>query len=208
MPLALSVVMTLALMTGDATPTRSFTGEKFPPPGLPEDQALIGSMLTTQASIVSDRLWAIRTMNRLHGEGVMDRLAQLAATAPPNAAARTGDLREHLKRAWDADRDLISRPWPFDPRLGCRSQGIALETVMADAHYQDNVERVKALREAARKCLERQTSVLKPLQAANSELMAVAAEARAALATAPVVRGAATSSAPAAAPGRASGETP
>jgi len=191
------VVQALVLCAAAAgAPASTFTGRPFPPPGTPQDQALLGSMLTTHAALLDGRMLAIRLMKRLHEDDVMGRLARQEAPAGPDAAARRRDLRERLQRAWDADRELVSRPWPVDPRIGCRAEGIELEVVMADA---EKPGRAQAAREAAQKCLARQVSVQKPLEAANRTLLAADAEARAALArTSPPTPATAAQAAPAA----------
>lgn len=188
----LTVVQALVLCGAASAPTTTFVGRPFPPPGPPDDQALLGSMLTTHARLLDGRMLAIRTMKRLYEDDLLGRLERQAVAAPAPSAGRGAALRERLKRAWEADRELLARPWPIDPRLGCRAEGIELEVVMADAAEPGRARRAEAAREAARRCLARQTSVLTPLEAANEALRTADTEARALLAgTAGVVPAAA-----------------
>lgn len=201
--LPLLQALVLCATASSPAPSTTFTGRKFPPPGAPEDQALLRSLLVTQAALLDGRMLAIRTMKRLHQDGIEEQLARKeAAAGAPAAAAPHRDLRDRLKRAWDADRELVTRPWPVDPRIGCRAEGIELEVIMADAARPGGERRAQAAREAARACLERQSSVLRPLGAANRKLLDVDAEARSALAGASEP-GAPASALPAAPPSRA-----
>ncbi|GEJ57168.1 hypothetical protein [Anaeromyxobacter diazotrophicus] len=181
MPLPLLTAVQALVLCAATASTTTFVGRPFPPPGPPEDQALLGSMLSTHARLLDGRMLAIRTMKRLHEEDVLGRLERQAAAAPA-LDARGAAVRERLRRAWDADRELLARPWPVDPRLGCRAEGIELEVVMASAADPARARRVEAARAAARRCLARQTSVLTPLETANAALLAADGEARALLA--------------------------
>lgn len=184
--------LALALCAAAATPTESYTGHPFPPPGSKDDQALLGTLLTAQASLLNGRALAVRTMQRLHDDAVLERLEQLAAAGPAEQAARLRAVRERVERAWAADRELVARPWPVDPRIGCRQEGIQLEVLMADAARPSDDKGLVAARAAARHCLDKQRAILTPLERANEELVASAAEARAALPPRPAAPGRAT----------------
>jgi len=163
-------------------PTLTFTGQKFPPPGTKEDQALLGEMLVAQGEMLNHRAWAITATQRLADGKYEERIAALQAAQPPEAARATSALRERLHDSWAAVTETMTTQWLVDGRIGCRPQGIGLEVLMGPDESQAKEQRAAA-REAARKCMERQALMVRPLQTANRKLDAAVREADAALAT-------------------------
>jgi len=162
-------------------PALTFTGKKFPPPGSAADQALLGDLLAAQASMLTQRAWAITATQRLADGGYDGRLAALQATQPPEAAGTTGSLRARLTAGWNEVAGIMTAQWPVDGRIGCRQQGVNFEVLMPSVDPQAS-ERLAATRGSARKCLERQKLVLRPLEKANRDLDVVWREAQALLA--------------------------
>lgn len=163
-------------------PVVTFTGQRFPPPGTPGDQALLGELLVAQGDMLNHRAWAITATQRLADGRYEERLAALQAAQPPEPARATSALRARLKNSWAAVTEVMTKQWLVDGRIGCRPQGIGLEVLMGPDESQAREQRAAA-REAARKCLERQALMVRPLEAANRKLYGVVREADAALAT-------------------------
>jgi hypothetical protein len=163
-------------------PALTFTGQKFPPPGTQADQALLGEMLVAQGEMLNHRAWAITATQRLADGKFEERLAALQAGQPPERALTTSALRERLHDSWAAVTEIMTKQWLVDGRIGCRPQGIGLEVLMGPDGSQAREQRAAA-REAARKCMERQALMVRPLEAANRKLDAAVREADAALAT-------------------------
>jgi hypothetical protein len=171
-----------AVPPGAGTPAVTFTGTKFPPPGTPGDQALLGELLVAQGDMLNHRAWAITATQRLADGRYEERLAAAQAAQPPELARATSALRERLHVSWAEVSEIMTKQWLVDGRIGCRPQAIALEVLMGPDEAQAREQRAAA-REAARKCLERQTLMVRPLEAANRKLGAAVRDADAALAT-------------------------
>jgi hypothetical protein len=166
-----------------SAPTLTFTGKKFPPPGSPADQALLGELLVAQGNMLNQRAWAITATQRL-ADGEYDRrLAALQAAQPSEAAEKTERLRKRLTSAWDEVTRIMTTRWLVDGRIGCRPQAISFEVLMPAAAAKPS-ERLAATRESARKCLDRQLLTVRPLEKANRDLDAAWREANSALASA------------------------
>jgi hypothetical protein len=165
-------------------PELTFTGKKFPPPGSPADQALLGELLVAQGTMLNQRAWAIKATSRLHDGAVDERLAALQAGQPPEQAGKTEGLRVRLTTSWKEVSEVMTRQWLVDGRIGCRPQAISFEVLMGPAEGQTK-ERLAAARESARKCMERQMLMVRPLTQANRALDAAWRDADAALAAAP-----------------------
>jgi hypothetical protein len=165
-------------------PALTFTGKKYPPPGSPADQALLGELLTAQGAMLNERAWAIKATSRLHDGAYDKRLAALQESQPPEAAEKIDRLRKRLTTSWDEVAGIMTRPWLVDGRIGCRPQAISFEVLMGSAEGQTD-ERLAATRDSARKCLERQMLMVRPLTKANRALDVAWREADSALAAAP-----------------------
>ena len=162
--------------------TLIFTGRQFPPPGTPADQALLGELLVEQGEMLNHRAWAITATQRL-ADGKYDaRLAEVGGAA-------AADLRDRLRKAWEAVTEIMTKQWLVDPRIGCRQQGINLEGLMGPDESQAK-ERLAAAREAGRGCLSRQGLMVRPLAEANRKLDARIREADAMLGRTPGPAGA------------------
>jgi len=172
-----------------ATPKVAYGGVPFPPPGSQADQELVKGLLQAQAGITSERSIAVQTTQRLGRAGLDAKLAALQATQPAEAAQRTADLRARLHVTWARVADVVSAKWPVDPRLGCRQQGLELQSAMAVAPGAPEPPKAAGARGTARACLDRELLVLRPLERANGELPAVLGEVRTALASAPPTAG-------------------
>jgi len=162
-------------------PSVTFTGKKFPPPGSPADQALLGELLEAQGAMLSQRAWAITATQRLSDGGYDGRLATLQAAQAPGVAEGTGRLRARLTAAWNEVAGIMTAKWPVDGRLGCRQQAVNFEVLMAPGAAQAS-EHFSSARDSARRCLERQRLVLGPLEKANRDLDSAWREAQALLA--------------------------
>lgn len=162
-------------------PEMTFTGQTFPPTGSPEDQALLGSMLTAQADMLGERATAIRLMQRLKDGRYDERLAVLAKEGPPEAARHAEDLRRRLAAAWDRDRAILTSKWPVDPRLGCRERGIQFEVLMGAQPGTRAAAELPLARAYAKACLDRQLTAIRPLREATRTLVSVLSEVEAAL---------------------------
>jgi hypothetical protein len=161
-------------------PSSTFTGKKFPPPGSPADQALLGELLEAQATMLSQRAWAITATQRLADGGYDGRLAAVQQTAEPARAEAVRSARETLTAAWNRVTGIMTGKWPVDGRIGCRPQGVDFEVLMAgDAQAS---QRLATTRASARACLDKQRPILKSLGAANRDLDAAWREARSILA--------------------------
>lgn len=162
-------------------PALTFTGKKYPPPGSPADQALLGELLMAQGNMLNQRAWAITATQRLADGGHDKRLAALQATQPPEAAEKTERVRKRLLATWDEVSRIMTARWFVDGRIGCRPQAISFEVLMPAAEAQSG-ERLAATREGARKCLDRQMLTVRPLEKANRDLDAAWREANSVLA--------------------------
>ncbi|HTN52826.1 MAG TPA: hypothetical protein VML50_10525 [Anaeromyxobacter sp.] len=167
--------------TPGAAPALTFTGKPFPPPGLPGDQALLREMLLAHRDMLDERAWALRALQRLGDARTDLRLAEAARAAPPGDGPRLEALRARLVEAWSGAQELLTRPWPVDPRTGCRERGVAFEVLMGTASEPPGPARLVATRDQARRCLERQTVPVGRLREANRALRAALEEAQAAL---------------------------
>ena len=185
-------------------PSLSYTGKPFPPPGLPEDQALLRDLIQTQGEVVGQRALGLRTIQRLADDRSEPRLAEAVRKAPPGDRDRLDALHGRFVAAWERVRDLLVRQWPVDPRMGCRQRGIELEVVMSAGLRDPASPQLATAREEARRCLARQQVPVSQLREANAELQATLPLVRAALggASPPPVAAAAPDvrAAPAAAP--------
>lgn len=162
-------------------PSLTFTGKRFPPPGLPEDQTLLGELLCTQRDMLDERALGLRTVQRLGDARTDVRLAEASRAAPAEVRPALDATRRRLVEAWEQTRELLARPWPVDPRLGCRERGIAFEVLMGTATAGRVPARLVAAREDARRCLARMARPVVLLREANRRLRAAMVEADAAL---------------------------
>jgi hypothetical protein len=166
-------------------PLLTYTGARFPPPGLPEDQALLGELLTTQRDMLDHRALALRTLQRLADARADVRLAEAARAAPDEARPRLEALHGRLVEAWGRARDLLVRRWPVDPRIGCRERGIAFEVLMPMGAAGGDSPRLAGVREDARRCLSKQAVPVSQLREANAALREIVPEVWAALGASP-----------------------
>jgi hypothetical protein len=172
----------------------TFTGKKFPPPGSPADQALLGDLLMAQGNMLNQRAWAIKATQRLADGGYDKRLAALQASQPAEAAEKTERVRKRLTATWDEVSRIMTARWFVDGRIGCRPQAINFEVLMSPAETRTG-ERLAATRDSASQCLDRQMLTVRPLEKANRDLEAAWREANLALADA-TGRGPGAASAP------------
>jgi len=164
-----------------ATPRLTYTGHPFPPAGSPKDQDLLGALLRAQAGVTSERAIALKLTQRLGAAGFDPKLAALEAKQPPADASRTAELRTQLRTAWNRVAEIMTSKWLVDPRLGCRQQGVELEVLMGTPPDNPSYSRLPTARAKAKSCLDTELLMLRPLEKANQDLLAVVAEVRSAL---------------------------
>jgi hypothetical protein len=159
----------------------TFTGKRFPPPGFPEDQELLGSLMDAHAAMLNERAAAIRTTQRLGDARYEEKLVALAARRPQDAD-RIDALRRRFHAAWDEVFGIMKSRWPVDGRIGCRPDAIRFEVLMQARTSEADPRGLQIARAAAKGCLVAQLSKVRPLAAANRALAAVLPEVEAALA--------------------------
>jgi hypothetical protein len=138
-------------------------------------------LLLAQGNMLNQRAWAITATQRLADGGYDRRLAALQAAQPPEAAEGTERSRKRLTSTWEEVTRIMTARWPVDGRIGCRTEAISFEVLMPTAESKSG-ERLATTRESARKCLDRQMLMVRPLEKANRALHAAWREANSALA--------------------------
>jgi hypothetical protein len=145
------------------------------PRGTPEDQALWTALVTTQNAVTISRAQALQLMRQLDEARYDLRLTDVAGKATGEAATKAEGLRRRLLEAWNATFQALTRQWPVDPRLGCRTERLNLEGAMEAADAGD----LQVTRSAARPCLEKMAGAVSRMEQANRDLAAVIGEVQA-----------------------------
>lgn len=147
-------------------------GDGRPSRGTPEDRALWAAMRDDQNQMSIERALALKLYYRLRNESEDAQLAALAKERP-GLSTQIEALRRRLYAARTASFDVLSRKWPVDPRLGCRSEMHDLGGAMEALPGQAGGSELGLARDRSLRCQARLRLVLQPLRKTSRDLLAV-----------------------------------
>jgi hypothetical protein len=146
----------------------------------PSDRALLEALESASRGAAVERARAARWIAEVRSGGTDEALAAAARGADADAAARLVALRARLRAAWRDTSEILSTPWPVDPRRACRPQALALRQAMAAAGGAPLSPGLTS-RVNAQQCLDRLSPPLERLRQASRALHEATLEARTAL---------------------------
>jgi len=153
-----------------------------PPPGSAADQALWKAAREVNTGVIVVRKASATLQAQAKNERLVERLQQAAKGAEAPLAKRLEEARRQLEKAWRANYDIRSRPWPVNTVRVCTQRLLlfdsAMHTVAKPSGWGGHLA---TTRDSLRTCVDRARLAIDAMAASNDALGAAIAEAQRAL---------------------------